>query len=72
MNVRGSTIISFILLHGVSYNNFDINLNVGLTDNIAKVSLNTLDCLIYSIYVDDRLCTQCYEFRTFVKHAARI
>lgn len=37
------------------YTNFDINFNVELDNNIAKIKLNALDYLIYDIYVDDKL-----------------
>jgi membrane carboxypeptidase/penicillin-binding protein len=35
------------------YSNFEINFNIELIDNIANVSFNALDYLIYDIYVDD-------------------
>jgi len=37
------------------YDDFDINFNVVLNNNIAEITLNALDYLIYDIYVDDKL-----------------
>lgn len=37
------------------YTNFDIDFNVSLVNNVAQITLNALDYLIYDIYVDDEL-----------------
>ena len=37
------------------YDNFDIEFNVQLNQNIAEINLTALDYLIYDIYVDDQL-----------------